>query len=99
MPLAVGGVADHVHILVRFPPTLTVARLVGEVKGASSHLITHAIHPGSFFKWQGAYGAFTISKRSVSLVSAYILNQKTHHADQTIIAEFEHCNDAHNELS
>ncbi len=99
MPLAICGVADHVHMLVRFPATLAVARLVGEVKGASSHLITHAIRPGSFFKWQGAYGAFTISKRSVPLASAYIHSQKKHHTERTIIAEFEHCTDSDNELS
>ena len=40
-PLAIGGMADHVHLLVRFPTTLTVADLVKEVKGATSHLVTH----------------------------------------------------------
>jgi REP element-mobilizing transposase RayT len=88
-PLAIGGVADHVHMLVRFTPTLMIARLVGELKGSSSHMITHAIRPGMFFKWQGAYGAFTISKRSVAQVQAYILNQKTRHATGSLLAELE----------
>jgi len=55
--------------------------------------MTHAVLPGIFFKWQGDYGAFTISKRSVSQVGAYILNQKTHHADQTTQAELERYTD------
>src|SRR5205823_2487053 len=55
--LAIGGVEDHVHLLVRFPAALSVATLVGEVKGVSSHLMTHRISPDVFFRWQGAYGA------------------------------------------
>ncbi len=66
-PLAIGGTADHVHLLVRFPTTLAVADLVKEVKGASSHLITHQSAPEPF-KWQGSYSAFTVSKESAGPV-------------------------------
>jgi putative transposase len=89
VPLAIGGIADHVHILARIAPTLTIARLIGELKGSSSHMITHAIRPDAFFKWQGAYGAFTISKRSVVQVQAYVLNQKTRHATGALLADLE----------
>jgi putative transposase len=89
VPLAIGGVSDHVHLLVHFAPTITISRLIGEMKGSSSHAMTHTIAPGVFFKWQGAYGAFTISKRSVPQVQAYILNQKIHHANQTVLPELE----------
>jgi REP element-mobilizing transposase RayT len=82
-PLALGGMPDHLHLLVRLPTTLAVATLLKEVKGASSHLVTHEIEPGEFFKWQGAYGAFTLSKDEVPRVIDYIRNQKEHHASQT----------------
>ena len=88
-PVAIGGIEDHVHLLVRFAPTLAPAFLVGEVKGASSHLMTHIVAPDTFFKWQGAYGAFTIRKDDVPIVSAYIANQKTHHANNTLDADLE----------
>jgi REP element-mobilizing transposase RayT len=91
--LAIGGIGDHVHMLVRFASTITVSQLIGEMKGSSSHAMTHAVTPGTFFKWQGSYGAFTISKRSVPQVRAYILNQKIHHADQTILPELERYHD------
>ena len=55
-PLAINGTEDHIHVLLRLHPTVSVARLVKEVKGASSHLVTHEIKPNEFFKWQGAYG-------------------------------------------
>src|SRR5205814_316872 len=89
-PLAIGSVADHIHLLVRFPPTLPVATLLQEVKGASSHLVTHAVAPGAFFKWQGAYGAFTVQQDGLAVVRAYIKNQKAHHATNDLIPAWEH---------
>ena len=88
-PLAINGVEDHVHVLVRLHPTVSVARLVKEIKGASSHLMTHEIKPGKFFKWQGAYRAFTIRKSDVPTVRAYIQNQKQHHAEKHLNPEWE----------
>jgi len=89
--LALGGIEDHVHLLVRFPTTLSVADLLKGVKGASSHLMTHEIAPNEFFKWQGAYGAFTVSKSNVAAVSDYVLNQKAHHKNHEVIEEWEKC--------
>ena len=88
-PLAINGTEDHIHLLLRLHPTVSVARLVKEVKGSSSHLVTHEIKPGEFFKWQGAYSAFTIRKSDVLTLKAYIQNQKRHHAEQSIISEWE----------
>ncbi len=90
-PFAIGGIEDHVHLLVRFPTTLSVASLIKEVKGASSHLATHKITPAEFFKWQGAYGAFTVSKDVVERVSSYVLNQKKHHAANSVFEDWERC--------
>lgn len=89
--IALGGVEDHVHLLVRFPTTLAVATLLKEVKGSSSHLMTHEVTPGEFFKWQGAYGAFTVNKDGVKAVADYIHNQKTHHAEQRLVEDWERC--------
>jgi putative transposase len=89
VPLAIGGISDHVHLLVRLYTTVAVADLAKEVKGTSSHLVTHEITPGVFFKWQGAYGAFTIRKYEVPTVTAYIQNQERHHAENKVQPEFE----------
>ncbi len=89
IPLAIGGVADHVHVLVRLHTTVAIATLVKEIKGASSHLVTHVITPDQPFKWQGAYSAFTLWKADAPQVAAYIGNQKTHHATGDLVAEWE----------
>ncbi len=75
-PIAIGGIEDHVHLLTRLHTTVAIATLAKEVKGASSHLVTHEITPDDFFKWQGAYGAFTIRKSEVPQVKAYILKHQ-----------------------
>ena len=77
--------------MVRLPTTLSVADLIKGVKGSSSHLITQEISPDKFFKWQGAYGAFTLAKQDVDRVIDYIRNQKTHHAAKTIWDDWERC--------
>ena len=87
--LAIGGMPDHMHLLVQLHTTVAVADLLKEVKGASSHLITHQVAPGEFFKWQGAYGAFTVSRDNVSAVKAYIERQKEHHARNDLWVEWE----------
>ncbi|OUL31147.1 transposase [Nostoc sp. T09] len=87
--IAIGGVADHVHLLTNFPPSLTVSELIGKVKGSSSHLITHEIKTDSFFKWQGAYGAFTVSSQNLDQVANYIKNQAAHHSQKTLFNDWE----------
>lgn len=89
LPVRMGGVADHVHLLVRMHPAVAISAFVREVKGSSSHLIAHVVTPGEFFKWQGAYGAFTVSRDTVPTVKAYIANQRTHHKNETLQTEWE----------
>jgi putative transposase len=85
--IAVGGVEDHIHLLVGFPPTLAISALVKQVKGSSSHLANG--HTDRFFKWQGAYGAFMVSHRSLDRVADYIRNQPIHHQQKSVIPVYE----------
>jgi REP element-mobilizing transposase RayT len=88
--VALGGVEDHVHLLIKQPPALALSYIIGQVKGASSHLANHDLPPnGPFFKWQGAFGADSISPSALGAVSAYIANQEKHHREQSIIPEWE----------
>ncbi|HEU4558722.1 MAG TPA: IS200/IS605 family transposase [Longimicrobium sp.] len=82
--IAIGGIEDHVHLLVRVPASITPADLVKQVKGVSSHAINHASGTHRVFKWQGAHGAFSVSKRHIPMVENYVLNQEEHHRSQTI---------------
>jgi REP element-mobilizing transposase RayT len=89
-PLAIGGIEDHVHLLVRLHRTVAVAALAKHVKGSSSHLVTHEIAPDEFFKWQGSYGAFTLRKENVPQVRSYIEKQREHHEVDSLWEDWEH---------
>ena len=95
--VALGGVDDHVHLLVALPATLSLSELMRQVKGASSHLATHEAHEahptGATFKWQGAYSAVSVSPDTLPAVSAYIAHQRQHHAANTLHPEWEHLPD------
>lgn len=84
--LAVEAMPEHAHLLVRYTPTLDVATLA---KGASSHLVTHQLVPGEWFKWQGCYGAFVVEKDSLPRVRRHVLNQEAHHRAGTLDEELE----------
>lgn len=88
-PVAIGGMPDHVHVLVRLASTLAVAHFVKDVKGASSHLVTHQAAPAEFFKWQGSYGAFTVSKESLPAARAYVERQKEHRIGGEVVSDWE----------
>jgi len=77
--VAIGGVEDHMHVLVRMPPAVSVSKLVQQVKGASSHMATHTIPGAAGFRWQARYGAFTVSPSDVPRVTDYIRGQKQRH--------------------
>jgi REP element-mobilizing transposase RayT len=87
--LAVGGMPDHVHLLVSLPNTLTLANFMQHVKGGSSRFITQKLTMGQTFQWQGSYGAFSVSPGVKEKVIRYIRNQKQHHADGTLWPEAE----------
>ncbi len=76
VPIAVGGVADHVHLLAGFRATQCVADVVREIKKASS---VWAADQSSGFAWQVGYGAFSVSPTQVPSVVAYIAEQEEHH--------------------
>lgn len=86
--IAVGGVADHVHILCTLSKNLSLAKLVGEVKRESSKWVKTKGRGVSKFAWQNGYGAFSISQPHVEAVRKYIARQEEHHRKKTFQDEF-----------
>jgi REP element-mobilizing transposase RayT len=87
--IALGGVEDHVHCVCRVPPSLSISHVVQQVKGASSHLMTHEIGERESFRWQGSYAAFTLPRNAVPAVRDYVLRQKEHHASGSLWPDWE----------
>ena len=86
---AIGGIEDHVHLGVSFPPKVVPAKFIGDVKGNSSHYVNHVIKPDFEFYWQDEYGVLSFGERNLASVVRYIHDQKQHHAEGTLIAAME----------
>jgi len=82
--LALGGIADHVHLVVQLPPALSVATLIKQVKGASSRIINQSAELTEALYWQEGYNADSVCRSHLSPVIAYVQNQKRHHAAGTL---------------
>jgi REP element-mobilizing transposase RayT len=76
--LEIGGVPDHVHLLVKSKADIAISDFVGHIKAGSSKW--HNRKEVNRFEWQAGYGAFSVSESQVSKVRKYIQTQEAHHA-------------------
>ena len=87
-PLQIGGVDDHIHLLLGAPATMAPAKAAHLIKGGSSAWIHTEFPELRRFAWQDGYGAFTVSKSAIPEVTANIRNQREHHQRRTFKEEF-----------
>jgi len=85
-PQGIGGVDDHVHLLVGLKATHNLADVLRELKKASSIWVHEQIGLQAF-AWQEAYAAFTVSATSRQAVRSYIANQEEHHRTRSFQEE------------
>lgn len=86
--LAIGGVEDHVHLLLSLPSTLTIAKALQLIKGGSSKWVHDTFPEHRDFEWQEGYGAFSIGISQVDDTKKYIAIQREHHRTRTFQEEF-----------
>lgn len=87
--IRIGGVADHVHLLLSLPSTLSVSKAVQLIKGNSSKWIHETFPELREFGWQEGYGAFSVGVSVQDATIAYIENQVEHHRRQTFDEELK----------
>jgi len=87
-PIAINGMSEHVHVLLRFPSKLAIDDLLCNLKARSSKWIHQTFVDLGAFDWQDGYGGFTVSKPSVDELAGYIRNQKEHHRGMTFESEY-----------
>jgi len=87
VPEAIGGVADHVHILMGLRATHCLAEVMREVKCVSSRWV-HDEMTLRAFEWQEGYGAFTVGAPQCPDVRQYIIRQEEHHRTRTFQEEY-----------
>ena len=88
---AIGGIDNHVHLVVSIPPKIAIAEFVRRIKGSSSHYL-NSRHPDDDcgkFKWQQNYGVFSLGRKQLDFAIAYVQNQKHHHLNYSTLPTVE----------
>src|SRR5262245_9007386 len=94
-PLKIGGMEDHVHMLLGAPATIAPSKIAQLVKGGSSAWIHDTFPDLADFRWQDGYGVFTVSKSAIPDLIAYIASQREHHRTLTFEDEYRALLDRH----
>ena len=77
------GEDDHVHLLVNYPPKISISSLVNSLKGVSSRMIRSRKFPTIAKKlwgnhlWSPSYFAGSCGGAPISVIRQYIENQRT----------------------
>ncbi len=87
VPECIGGVEDHVHLLLGLRATHCLAELVRDLKANSSRWV-HEDMGDKAFAWQEGYGAFTVSAQLIGQVHEYIGKQEEHHRIRSFQEEY-----------
>jgi len=86
----VGMVDDHIHLAASIPPNLSLSDFIQEVKGSCTHLINQSnLNLDYQFQWQSGYGVVSFDKKALPNIRKYIINQRQHHQDNTLIKILE----------
>lgn len=82
---AIGGIEDHVHLLMEVPKDKALSDLIRDIKSAGTQLLRKKILS---FEWQTGFVAFSISLSTLDKVKQYIQNQEEHHKSKTTMNEW-----------
>src|SRR5690606_6486220 len=84
----INGMPDHIHCLFLLSPQKSIADVVKQIKGSSSHFINQNNLIAEKFSWQTGYAAFSVSESVAEKVFRYIKNQKAHHQKKAFQQEY-----------
>ena len=77
--LRIGGIQNHVHMLVNLHPSIALADFVKNIKAHSSGWLVKDIRFRGFDGWAKGYFAESVSTRNKQGIIEYIINQESHH--------------------
>jgi len=81
----VGGTETHLHVAVTVPPTITISKWIGELKGGTSHEVNQQVGKRQkVVEWQAGYGVVSFGAGDLPWVQVYIRNQREHHQQGSI---------------
>jgi REP element-mobilizing transposase RayT len=86
--IEIGGIPDHVHLLAKLKPTVSISEMLKKIKANSSGWVNQEKLKMRKFGWQDGYAAFSVSESQVAVLRRYIREQEQHHRGQSYQDEF-----------
>ena len=84
----IGGMPDHVHILVDIPAKIAVSDFVRTLKSNTTAWVKEQNLFHSWSGWSEGYGVFTCSFNDKDNIIRYIKSQKEHHSRESFVDEY-----------
>ncbi|MDH6058234.1 IS200/IS605 family transposase [Umezakia ovalisporum] len=89
----IGGMEDHIHLVISIPPTIAIANLIENIKYSSScHFYENNFFTPTKFFWDSGYSVCSLSYKQLEQTVSYVKNQKKHHLQGTVKVELEKTN-------
>lgn len=85
----INGMPDHMHCLFLLSQKKSIAIVIKQIKGSSSHYINQNNLTVEKFSWQTGYAAYSVSASEVEKIFYYIKKQKEHHRKKTFNQQYE----------
>ena len=89
IPIEIGGMPDHIHILTSLPKSMALTDFVRDIKANSSKWMKQRDVGYARFSWQDGYGAFSVSPSLLEKTVNYIRRQEEHHKKRTFREEYK----------
>ena len=87
--LKINGIGNHVHILVKIKPSISISDFVCKLKSNSSKWLSENNELSYGFQWQGGFSSFSVSESQIDVISRYIDKQEKHHRKFSFEKELE----------
>ena len=86
--MRIGGMPDHLHILLSLPPQRALSDVMRDLKQSTSKWLKANPHFPQFVKWGEGFAAFTVGRTEKEMIRQYIINQKAHHVSEQFADEY-----------
>ena len=82
--LGIGGMPDHIHVVIQIPPAESISDIIGKIKGSSSYFLNKELQIIENFSWEDGFGVLSFAERDLPKVLHYIKGQKRHHDSKSL---------------
>lgn len=96
--LAIGGIEDHIHILLSLHPAVALSDWIRDIKIKSAVWAKNRMTQLTSFNWQRGFAAYSASCQNIAAIQCYIRNQANHHKGMTCEEELQKMAEKYDEI-